>query len=160
MRSHLNLSPLNLRKFWSKVEVGRWDECWVWKGCVNRDGYGVCGVSGQQWLVSHVALVVSGRPRPAAPKDHALHGDCSNRACVNPRHLRWGTNSENTADCVRLKRTKAPKGERHHNAKLSEEIVRYIRTSPEKGFVLAKQLRVSTGTISLVRNRKVWAHLD
>lgn len=160
MRSHLNLSPLNLRKFWSKVDVGRGDECWVWKGCVSRDGYGVCGVAGQQWLASHVALVISGRPRPPAPKDHALHGDCSNRACVNPRHLRWGTNKENSDDRVRLKRNHPRKGEAHFNAKLNDEIVRLIRTSPETGCALADRLGVSKGTISLVRNRKVWAHLD
>lgn len=46
------------------------------------------------------ALILSGAPRPDPPGDHALHScpNGDNKACVNPRHLRWGGNQSNVND--------------------------------------------------------------
>ena len=46
---------------------------------------------------------------------------------------------------------------RSNNAKLNPEKVRTILSSKEPGPILAERLGVSRSTISLVRNRKVWA---
>lgn len=47
--------------------------------------------------VMRLVLVESGRPVPAAPNNHGLHG-CDNSLCLNPDHLRWGSHKENMAD--------------------------------------------------------------
>lgn len=51
------------------------------------------------------------------------------------------------------------KGAAHPKSKLTEDVVRAIRASDEKGVVLAERYRVTTTLISNVRNRKVWDHL-
>ena len=159
MRDEISLSEKTIRNYWKKVERHGPDECWTWIGGTPSDGYGAFYVNGRQHVATHIALILDGQPRPAVPYGYALHGDCSNPRCVNPRHLRWGTPKENAADCVRLSRKNSPRGEEQWNAKLTEADVIFIRTSTMTGRALAAHLKVSPGTISLVRNRKVWAHL-
>lgn len=52
-----------------------------------------------------------------------------------------------------------PRGIENHKAKLDEHKVRHIRTSGSTARSLADRYGVSTGTIYLVRQRKVWAHV-
>lgn len=156
----LTLTSQNIKNFWAKVTKAGPDDCWLWTGGLSGDGYPAFGVGGRQFPGSHVALTLDGRPRPQPPFHHALHGDCSNPLCVNPAHLRWGSNDENVEDKTRLKRTNPRRGERSPLAKLSEADVRYIREAPRTGRELAKAFKVSPATISLIRNRRVWAHIS
>jgi hypothetical protein len=89
-------------RFWGKVDKRGPDECWNWLGCVERNnknhpGYGRVGFKGNQFVATHVALTLDGRPRPG--KLLALHS-CNNPRCVNPAHLRWGSHYDNTLDAV------------------------------------------------------------
>ncbi len=52
-----------------------------------------------------------------------------------------------------------PRGERNHNAKLSEAAVRQIRASDATGVVLAKRFGVTGALISAVLKRKIWKHV-
>ena len=151
------LSNAQIRQFWSLVDIGEPDDCWPWIGNVGRGGYGRFRIGASKVGAHRVALSLEGPPQPLAPNDHALHGDCSDRLCCNPRHLRWGSNEENIADMLRLGRQ--AKGVGSGRNRLTEEVVRYVRDSNELGVALAKKFGVSTALISLVRNRKVWAHL-
>lgn len=58
--------------------------CWEWKGCVEKDGYGVVQVKGRQWR-AHRYVYVSwvGEIGNDLQLDHL----CRNRLCVNPAHL-------------------------------------------------------------------------
>ena len=51
------------------------------------------------------------------------------------------------------------KGELSPNAKLSEEIVKHIRTTDESAYALARAYGVSHTAIRLVRQRATWAHV-
>jgi hypothetical protein len=159
MRGGIVLTEGNIRSFWKRVPTRDPEVCWLWTGATN-DGYGLITLRpGQTRYASHVALVLDGRPRPKPPNDLALHGDCSNPLCVNPSHLRWGSLAQNTADMVRLKRSNPLKGERHFAAKLTDAIVMDIRTSGKRGVDLAREYGVTTSLVSMVRHRKVWAHI-
>lgn len=159
MRQEITLGERAIRNYWRKVQKFGENECWIWIGGTPSDGYGAFTVNGRQHVATHIALVLDGKPRPDAPYDLALHGDCSNPACVNPRHLRWGNAHANAQDRMRLDRNNFARGEQSGSNKLTEEQVRYIRTCGKTGVALAKELGVSTATISLVKNRMIWTHI-
>lgn len=78
-----------------------WSElpCWSdfpesYGGAITR-GYPTLGNIRIMWL----SMEADGRPRPAAPANHGLHG-CDNKLCWNPSHLRWGTHEENMQDLI------------------------------------------------------------
>lgn len=83
--------------FWSRVDVGRPDDCWQWK-MARVNGYGrwrpmpSIGGDGQQWLTHRLAFtIVNGPIQPGMTIDH----ECFTEACCNPDHLREMTNEEN-----------------------------------------------------------------
>lgn len=154
-----------LSRFWEKVERHGPDECWLWKGASTANGYGqmAIGEGGRKALATHIALAIDGRFRHHQQM-LALHS-CDNPICVNPRHLRWGTSKENTADCMgrgRMRladRSNAPRGSYNRKAKLNAAKVRYIRSSNQTTTQLAAELGVTSGCISSVRRGKTWGHL-
>jgi len=112
-------------------------------------------------------------PAPG-PGYQVAHNDGTRR---NHRadNLRWATRSENMADCLlhgtramgdRHGRTQSPertpRGERHGHAKITAETVAAIRASGRdvSGVSLAGEYGISTATISLIRNRKIWRHIE
>lgn len=55
---------------------------------------------------------------------------------------------------------KGCRGEKHKCAKLSEEKVRYIRSSPLDGVLLGLELGVSSVTINRIKRRELWKHVQ
>lgn len=45
-------------------------------------------------------------PPPSAEQDDACHFCCDNKQCLNPRHLRWGTKSQNRFEDWAIKKFK------------------------------------------------------
>lgn len=131
-------------------------ECWPWTGHALAAGYGRIAIDGRTWLATHLALTISGEPRPDG--QYALHR-CDNPRCVNPAHLWWGTQAENMKDMAAKGRGRAPRGSRNPNAKLTEADVREIRATPGPASALAAKFRIDRSKICRIRNRKAWAHV-
>ena len=76
------------------------DTCVNWPYSKMRSGHGGCTVSGKVRPAHSVALseyqCLEHTPRGVC----ALHDPlvCNNPSCVNPKHIRWGSNEENTKD--------------------------------------------------------------
>lgn len=71
------------------VPEGLWDRvaptgfCWEWIGTRRKNGYGVIGIKGQQYMAHRVVYSALVRD----PGDLDLDHLCRNVSCVNPDHL-------------------------------------------------------------------------
>lgn len=130
-----------------KVQYRRATGCWIFTGCINpQNGYGYIGVGvGGSKRLETCHRVAYRAWIGQIPTGADLHHTCETRSCCNPHHLRIVTRGEN-----------AGLGKA---AKLTPEIVRYIRETKIKGCVLAQRYGVSENTISHVRTRKTWTWL-
>jgi hypothetical protein len=146
------------QRFWSKVN--KTDTCWLWTGSLNDRGYGNFGFNGKVDKSHRVSWLLSGNTIPEGDIIcHAPHEICGNRHCVNPAHLRVGTQVENMND--RIADGTIARGIKHGSNKLTEEQVRAIRANPENKThaALAREYRVSSTHIRRVISRKKWAWL-
>lgn len=129
------------------------DECVEWP-YGTRAGYGIMFVDGMARQVTHLVLDGVGRPRPPAPNDWALHS-CDNPPCVNPAHLRWGSQDDNMRDMVKRRRD--------GRSVLTPAQVREIRSRHAAGGVtyeaLADEFGVTGHTISCAVRRVTWKHI-
>lgn len=65
-------------------QVGGFDFCWTWTGCVNSRGYACVGVDGKSQLAHRVSYELLVGPITAGLQiDHL----CRNTRCINPAHL-------------------------------------------------------------------------
>lgn len=79
------LSDKQRALFWSKVARAGEEECWLWRGKPDSNGYGAFGMGGKVYRAHRVSVRVAGYSVPTnALIDHV----CRNRMCVNPAHLR------------------------------------------------------------------------
>lgn len=79
--------------------IGKTDKsgtCWLWKGALNHDGYGMMLISNKQISAHRVSyLIHHGHIRDGLCVLHS----CDVRNCINPSHLSLGTRKENVERC-------------------------------------------------------------
>ena len=78
---------------------------------------------------------------------HIMH-ICDNRKCINPKHLKAGTVSDNMRDCVAKGRHVSPM------RKLTDEQREYILASEKNSAELSKELPVTSTVIRKYRRSK------
>jgi hypothetical protein len=99
---------------------------------------------------------------PITKGRYILHR-CDNPLCFNPAHLFEGTQLDNMRDMMakgRGNRANSPKGEAHGGSKLTTAQVVEIRESLDIGADLARQFNVSPSLIGLIRNGRIWKHVE
>jgi hypothetical protein len=134
--------------------------CWLWTGAKSgrNDKYkhGTIGVASRKSQLAHrVAWQLYRGEIP--PGMQVLHR-CDNPLCVNPDHLFLGTHADNMADMKAKRRSTF--GERSAKTKFTEDMVRYILNSTEPNTVLAIRFSVNQASISNIRHRKHWRHIE
>ena len=102
-------------------------------------------------------------PRPGHPRKYqACHKD-DNRDNNEASNLYWGNASTNKLDAVRNGVANIPKGSRHRDAKLTEDIVLEARELRRMGWSvasLARRYGVTGGPMSLALRGITWKHLN
>jgi len=141
-------------KFWSKVKLTADDErCWEWQGCVNEKGYGKIQRNNKRYYAHRFAwLLVKG----IEPQMFLLHS-CDNPICVNPKHLREGTQKDNINDCI--ERGRKPVGDKCSYAKLTNKQVKKIKQMLRDGIPqprIAVEIGITDKRVSAINTGKAW----
>ena len=149
------------KRLWEKIEQRGAEECWPWTAASDNHGRGRINVFGQVRVASQVLLILEGLPKPAAPNDCALHkADCL-PSCMNPSHLRWGSQKENMQDKVK-------RGTSRHKAgtflgsksTLTEQDIRDIRASTLTLEEQAELYEISARSVWDIRKRRAWTWVE
>ncbi|MHA2136087.1 MAG: HNH endonuclease signature motif containing protein [Candidatus Thorarchaeota archaeon] len=143
------MSSRRLKQFWEYVN--KTDNCWEWTGYILSSGYGQFKIACKNYRAHRIAYALSF----GQPMGIVMH-TCDNRCCCNPKHLRDGTNAENSADMVAKGRVFKPIGELHPNRKLTCHKANMIRMSTGTCIIVGKQFGVSASLVSMIRTGKAW----
>lgn len=158
------LMPRRPAPFWSRVVKG--DGCWEWTGA-RSGGYGTVAVGGRTVKAHRVSWEMT---FGAIPDGLCVLHRCDNPGCVRPDHLFLGTVDDNNKDRAAKGRSrgvfdssaghpaKKRRGEKHWQARLSDDDVRAIRARRASGALcddIARDYGVNPATISRIA-RGVW----
>jgi len=142
--------------FWKRVLITPdTNQCWIWTGGLDKDGYGQKNWYGKRTLSHRVAWVVT---YGDIPKGLQVLHKCDVPACCNPTHLFLGTQKQNMED-------KVSKGRHLHNEthpmhKLSLSQIQDIReqyaTGKTSSRKLGREYGVTKQNILCIVNRRTW----
>jgi hypothetical protein len=140
------------------------DECILWDGALSN-GYGQVRYKGKRSNASRVSLIeATGRDPEGLDAAHKPEV-CHNPSCINPRHLRWSTRSENMQD-MNLDGTSGKNardyatGADHPRALLTEEDVIQIFNLAHEGQMkqidIAEKFSTHQAEVSAIKLGKKW----
>jgi len=149
----LDMSLQTARRVMGKVSVGQ-SGCWEWTAYKDANGYGAISFSGKRKLAHRVMYELRYGLIPAGA---CVCHSCDNPACVNPDHLFLGSHAENMADMA--SKGRAPKGETHVAAKLTEADVLAIRADTGTQQEIAAKYGIGKSQVSRIRLGQTWKHV-
>lgn len=141
-----------MRRFWSKVDKNGAGGCWVWLRSKDRNGYGrfsARAIRRSPMLAHRVAWFLWYGKLPVKGLMHL----CDNPSCVNPAHLREGTQKENMWDASVKGRCRSAS-----RPLLSRRVVRAAVARKDKYHVTYEQLAAELGVCgrTLWRTRRLY----
>jgi hypothetical protein len=175
--------PVTLeQRFWAKVV--KTPDHWLWIGAKGHGGHGHISRGPGKGFAdsSRLSWEIHNGPIPAGK--NVLHSCIGTPECVNPEHLYLGTQQDNVDDMMEQGRhqmnatsdswahglshgshthpERLSRGERHYHRKLTDDLVREIRSLYASGITqiaLGHRFHVDNTTISNVVRRKSWKHV-
>jgi hypothetical protein len=174
---HPQYTPKQIKQFWSRIRIGKPEECWEWQGYRVHHGYG------------HTMYMVNGKcyhPRShrlayyltfgPIPEGCGVCHRCDNPPCCNPAHLFVGTQKDNANDArlkgrlcpgkirySHIRPDRIPRGEYNPRSLLTEAQVREIRKLRADNGLSCRELSALFGVkahaIYKVVTRMTWKHV-
>jgi hypothetical protein len=146
-------SKKTMKSFEAKYLANEDTGCWEWTASCARGGYGQFSTSlvdGKTWYRAHRFSYVAHRGE--IPDGMVVMHTCDNPACVNPDHLKLGTQADNMMD-----RDAKSRGIWNKTVHLPCD-VETIKRSKKGDRELAQEFGCSPGHIWKIRNdRYAWA---
>ena len=146
--------------FWSRVDKGAPDDCWLWTG-------GRKGADGYQYGSHYNGERTTGAHQFSyrlhhgdIPEGYDVAHKCDVRLCVNPSHLHAVPHKVNMQEAV--ERGRMATGSRQGSSKLTAEKVRTIRQRADKGeshSSLGRAFGVHRNHIGRIVRREQWKHV-
>ena len=144
-------------RFWGKFGLWANSGCWIWIAATNGK-YGILGAGGRGRSPVYAHRVSYQINRGPIPRGMYVIHICDTPLCVNPLHLRLGTQKDNMRDCVSRKRHISgwglvSKGRRSPRAKFTQYQVKRMRSLRKSGWSLrglAQKYGVAFQTISKI----------
>lgn len=146
------INPIDIIKFWKRIDRGSPNECWEWNGSCNHEfGYGIINWCGTTTVSHRVAAMLWGMDIDGLCVCHK----CDNPKCCNPHHLFVGTKADNNADM-------AVKGRGGRNKLTTAQVkeLRYLWDNGMKGPKLAKKFNLNITTVYAIIKRKTYRYVD
>lgn len=154
----LNYTTKDVERFWAKVDIRTFSECWPWLGYCTEKGYGKFSPQEQYPKRAHIVAYILAFG-PIRDSLLVLH-TCDNPPCCNPTHLFLGTNQDNMDDMQRKGHTR---GERNGFSKLIEQQVIEMRimhaTEQYTMQQIADYFSVSRGAARDAIDHVNWKHI-
>ena len=136
------------------------DDCLPWPFARDQNGCGKVWANGRLHYASRY-VCERAHGSPPSPRHEAAHSCGNGRlGCVNKRHLRWATPTENQADKILHGTTN--RGSRHGMSKITEQQVREIRSLVGQISIaaIARKFGISRSHTSNIASRKEWSHAE
>lgn len=106
--------------------------------------------------VHRLVLTTYSNPPSLSHQVNHINGDKLDNSLDN---LEWCTAKENTQHAIRVG-LRCTKGESHGRSKLQEKDIHTIRESSKSNTELSKDYSVAHQTISDIRRRRIWKHVE
>jgi hypothetical protein len=145
-------------RFWDNTD--RSNGCWVWQGHIDKStGYGSITIDHETFATHRIAYeVYNGVKIPSGKM--VLHS-CNNRRCINPEHLRVGTQEDNMQDMIES--GNSCRGEKNGNSIYTEkqmtEIKTYMKENPHSLAWISRTLGIPYPTIKDIAHGRIWGWL-
>ena len=145
-------------RFWSYVDRGGPGECWLWTAATDTYDYGLLKVQDRLVGAHRISYAL------ANGYGHGLFvlHECDEPRCVNPIHLKGGTQRQNLEDMMKRGRGRKARGAAAGRALLEAADVIEIReriAAGAKNADLAREFFVHPATIGSIKFRRSWKHL-
>jgi hypothetical protein len=155
----MTYSDSDIARFNAKVGEPNENGCMEWTAYRLPEGYGQFRLGGKMVKATRFALA-NHQGVEIPPSDVKCLHSCDNPPCVNPDHLRWGTQKNNGEDMKERGRSADQRGEKNGHHKLTSDQVMEIHQLYSSGgytqTALGRRFGVDQTQIGRIVRGKKW----